>query len=284
MVCWVAAPEAALTALRARGIAVLRGADPAIDAVAGLIRYAETRRNWLANAGERAALKLPAPAFTAARGPVNSVEGARLLAQAGVRLAPHALAQSADAAVAAAIRLGYPVALKIESADILHKTEAGGVHLDIANADAVRSAYAALDASARAYKPDARIEGVLVQAMFKGDVEFVIGLQRDPVFGTVIMAGLGGVLIEVLEGCCLPQGPGERGRRPCACSTNWRPRRARRPARQTPVHRARLAQLISAVSCFGAAAGERLRELDLNPVLLSREDAVAVDWLMVLDD
>ena len=284
VVCWVAAPEAALTALRARGIAVLRGADPAIDAVAGLIRYAETRRNWLANAGERAALKLPAPAFAAARGPVNSVEGARLLAQAGVRLAPHALAQSADAAVAAAIRLGYPVALKIESADILHKTEAGGVHLDIANADAVRSAYAALDASARAYKPDARIEGVLVQAMFKGDVEFVIGLQRDPVFGTVIMAGLGGVLIEVLKDVAFRKAPVSVAEA-LRMLDELRGRAVLDGLRgKPPVHRARLAQLISAVSCFGAAAGERLRELDLNPVLLSREDAVAVDWLMVLVD
>ena len=284
VVCWVAAPEAALVALRARGIPVLRGAEPAIDAIAGLIRYAEARRNWLANAGERAALKLAAPAFAAARGPLSSVEGARLLAQAGVGLAPHALAQSADAAVAAADRLGYPVALKIESPDILHKTEAGGVRLSIANADAVRSAYAALEASARAYKPDARIEGVLVQAMSKGDVEFVIGLQRDPVFGTVIMAGLGGVLIEVLKDVAFRKAP------VCESEALRMLDELRGGAvldglrGQPPVHRARLAQLISAVSCFGAAAGERLRELDLNPVLLSREDAVAVDWLMVLDD
>jgi acetyltransferase len=284
VVCWVAAPETALVALRARGIAVLRGAEPAIDAVAGLIRYAEARRNWLANAGERAALKLPAPAFAAMRGPASSADGARLLEQAGVHLAPHSLAQSADAAVAAAERLGYPVALKIESRDILHKTEAGGVRLNIANADAVRSAYAALDASARAYKPDARIEGVLVQAMSKGDVEFVIGLQRDPVFGTVIMAGLGGVLIEVLKDVAFRKAPVSVAEA-LRMLDELRGRAVLDGLRgKPPVHRARLAQLISAVSCFGAAAGERLRELDLNPVLLSREDAVAVDWLMVLDD
>lgn len=284
VVCWVAAPETALVALRARGIPVLRGAEPAIDAVAGLVRYAEARSGWLADAEERAALKLPALAFPAARGPVSSTDGAHLLAQAGVTLVPHAVAQSADEAVAAASRLGYPVALKIESPDILHKTEAGGVRLDLADAAAVRTAFGTLNANAQSYKSGARIDGVLVQAMSAGEVEFVIGLQRDPVFGTVVMAGLGGVLIEVLKDVALRKAPvtqtealrmlDELKGRAVLDGLRGKP----------PVHRARLAQLISAVSCFGAAAGECLRELDLNPVLLSRENAVAVDWLMVLHD
>jgi acyl-CoA synthetase (NDP forming) len=284
VVCWVAAPETALTALRAGGIAVLRGAEPAIDAIAGLIQYAEARRSWFADAAQRAALRLPAPAFAAAGGPVSSVDGARLLEQAGVILAPHALAQSADAAVAAANRLGYPVALKIESPDILHKTEAGGVQLDLADADAVRAAFAALKASARTYKADARIEGVLVQSMAAGEVEFVIGLQRDPAFGIVVMAGLGGVLIEVLKDVAFRKAPVSQAEA-LRMFDELRGRAVLDGLRgKPPVDRAQLAQLISAVSCFGAAAGERLRELDLNPVLLSREAAVAVDWLMVLDD
>jgi acetyltransferase len=284
VVCWVAAPESALVALRARGIAVLRGAEPAIDAVAGLIRYAEARRGWLVDAQQRAALKLPAPAFAAARGPVSSAEGARLLEQAGVRLAPHAVAQSADAAVAAAGLLSYPVALKIESPDILHKTEAGGVRLNLADAAAVRAAFAALNANAESYKPGARIDGVLVQAMSAGEVEFVIGLQRDPVFGTVVMAGLGGVLIEVLKDVAFRKAPVSQAEA-LRMLDELKGRAVLDGLRgKLPVHRARLAQLISAVSCFGAAAGGRLRELDLNPVLLSRENAVAVDWLMVLDD
>ena len=284
VVCWVAAPEAALVALRARGIAVLRGAEPAVDAVAGLILYAEARRNWFADAAQRAALELHAPEFSAARGPVSSAEGARLLSQAGVHLAPHAVAQSAGAAVAAASRLGYPVALKIESPDILHKTEAGGVRLNLANAAAVRAAFAALKANAQSYKPGARIDGVLVQAMSAGEVEFVIGLQRDPVFGIVVMAGLGGVLIEVLKDVAFRKAPVSQ-EEALRMLDELKGRAVLDGLRgKPPVNRARLARLISSVSCFGAAAGGRLRELDLNPVLLSREDAVAVDWLMVLDD
>ncbi len=284
VVCWVAAPEAALEALRRLGIAVLRGAEPAIDAVAGLVGYAEARRRWLADAAPRAALTLPVLALPSAGGPVSSTTGARLLAQAGVRLAPHALAASADDAVAAAGRLGYPVAVKIESPDIAHKTEAKGVQLDLPDAAAVRAAFASVVAAARAHRPDARIDGVLVQAMSAGELEFVVGLQRDAVFGTVVMAGLGGVLIEVFKDVAFRKAPVTQAEaermldeikgRALLAGVRGKP----------PVDRARLAQLISAVSCMGAAAGARLRELDLNPVLLSREDAVAVDWLMVLDD
>ena len=284
VVCWVAAPEAALAALRQRGIAVLRGAEPAIDAVAGLIGYAEARRHWLADAAARSALELPTLALPVTAGPVTSVEGARLLAQAGVRLAPHALALSAAEAVAAAGRLRYPVALKIESPDILHKTEAEGVRLGLVDGAAVEAAYAAVRASANACKPDARIDGVLVQPMAAGEVEFVIGLKHDAVFGTVVMAGLGGALIEVLKDVAFRKAPiteAEAGRmldelkgRVLLAGVRGRP----------PVDQVRLARLISVVSCFGAAAGDRLRELDLNPVLLSRDDAIAVDWLMVLGE
>ena len=112
----------------------------------------------------------------------------------------------------------------------------------------------------------------------------MIGLQRDPVFGLVVMAGLGGVLIEVLKDVAFRKAPVSAAEA-LRMLDQLRGRAVLDGVRgKPPVQRARLAQLISAVSCFGAAAGGRLRELDLNPVLLSREDAVAVDWLMVLDD
>jgi acyl-CoA synthetase (NDP forming) len=283
VVCWVAAPDSALKALRARGIAVLRGAEPAVDALAGLMRYAEVRRNWLAEAQSRAALVLPALELPDTTGALGSAAAARLLAQAGVRLAPHAFAASADEAAAAADKLGYPVALKIESPDIPHKTEAKGVRLALAHAAAVRDAYAEVTADAHAYKPGARIDGVLLQKMAGGSVEFVIGLKLDPVFGMVVMAGLGGVLIEVLKDVAFRKAPvsaaeadrmlGELAGEAILAGIRGQP----------PIDRAQLAAMISAVSRFGEAAGKRLAELDLNPLLLSPDDAVAVDWLMILE-
>lgn len=283
IVCWVAASDKALAGLRSRGIAVLRGAEPAIDACAALIRFAQARRDSAADAASRSALDPPRLGLPAASGPVDTMTGRALLAQCGVAVAPCELARDAEAAVAAASRLGYPVALKIESPDILHKTEAQGVKLGLADAEAVRRAYADIVGNARRYKPDARIAGVVVQAMARGDVELVIGLQNDPAFGVVVMAGLGGIHIEVLKDVAFRQAPvteAEAGR----MLDELRGRAILDGVRGKPaVDRAALCRLVSAVSRFGAAAGSRLAELDLNPVLAGADGVVAVDWLMVLE-
>ena len=284
MVCWVAAPDEALRGLRARGIAVLRGAEPCVDACAALIRFAEARRNAVADEAERSRLTPPRLALPGHAGPVDSMTARALLEQCGVATAACELARTADEAVRAAARIGYPVVLKIESPDILHKTEAQGVKLGLRDADAVRNAYAAIIGNAKRYKPEARIDGVIVQATASGDVEFVVGLQNDPSFGVVVMAGLGGIHVEVLKDVAFRQAPvtaAEAGR----MVDELRGRALLDGVRgKPPVDRAALARLISAVSRFGAAAGARLRELDLNPVLASEHGVTAVDWLMVLND
>jgi acetyltransferase len=282
IVCWVAAPEKALVALRSRGIAVLRGAEPAVDAAAALVRYGEARRNWQADKQAREALALPDLVLPVAAGPVDSISAQRLLETCGVHTAPCVLAKSADEAVAAAERLGYPVVVKVESSDILHKTEAQGVRLKLMDARAVREAYAAVMESARHYRPDARIAGVIVQAMAQGEVELVVGLQNDPVFGVVVMVGLGGIHIEVLKDVafrCAPVTEAEAGR----MLDELRGRALLDGVRGRPaVDRAAVAKVVSAVSRLGAAAGARLRECDLNPVLAGPDHATAVDWLLVL--
>ena len=284
VVVWVAAPEAGLKALRALGIAVLRGAEPAVDAVAGLIQYSEARRRWLADAPAREESRLPAFDLPQSKGTVDTVSAVRLLSQCGVPMAPVQLAATADAAVAAAEALGWPVAVKIESPDILHKTEAKGVRLGLRTGDEVREAFASLVAAARAYKPAARIDGVIVQKMAGGGaLEVVIGLQNDPVFGPVVMAGLGGVFVEVLKDVSFrrcpvtPMQAGEMlgGLRGAAMFGAVRGRAA--------VNRPALVDAIVAVSRFGAAAGPRLAELDLNPVLADAVGASAVDAVMLLN-
>src|SRR5258706_2242671 len=190
VVCWVAASDKALHALRSRGIAVMRGAEPAVDAVAALASYAAMLRRWQA---ERAVLPVPALNLAAHSGPGSTLEGAPLLQSCGVALARSELARTASDAVGCAARIGYPVALKIESRDIPHKTEAGGVALGLADADAVTAAFARVTANAALYNADAAIDGVIIQQMAGSGVDMVIGLQQDPVFGTIVMAGLGGI-------------------------------------------------------------------------------------------
>lgn len=282
VVAWVAAPQAAIDALRARGIAVLRGAEPAVDAVAGLVSFAESRRRWLADRMQRQADRVQLPALPPMAGAVPTERAAAMLESCGVKLAPVVLARDAEDAVRAAERLGYPVAMKIESSDILHKTEVDGVRLALQGPEGVREAFASITAAAREKRPDANIEGVIVQAMSRGDVELVIGLQHDPVFGAVIMTGLGGILIEALKDvafrkCPLTASEADQMLDSLRGATILEGVRGR-PA----VNRDALIRMLCGVSQLGAATEGRLKELDLNPVLLSQEDAVAVDVVMVL--
>ncbi|MCC7485532.1 MAG: acetate--CoA ligase family protein [Burkholderiales bacterium] len=286
VVCWVAAPERALEGLRRLGIAVLRGAEPAVDACAALVRFARSRRDYLADEHARAVLAARPGAAPAAlpgtAGAMPALAARALLESHGIATAACELAADAEAAVAAAQRLGYPVAVKIESPDIAHKTEAQGVRLGLRDAAGVRAAYAAVIDSARRHDARARIAGVIVQAMARGEVELIVGLKRDPAFGVVVMAGLGGIHAEVHRDAVFraaPVTPAEAER----MLDELRGRALLAGVRGgPPVDRAALAGLISAVSRFGVATGPRLESLDLNPVLAGPDGAVAVDWLMLL--
>jgi acetate---CoA ligase (ADP-forming) len=194
-----------------------------------------------------------------------------LLGAAGVPPVPEHAAPDSDAAVAAAASVGYPVVLKILSPDILHKSEMGGVLLDVADADAVRHGFATLLDRARHHAPAARIEGVLVAKQIKGAVEMALGVIRDPVFGPVAMVGLGGIFIEVLKDVAFrrcPFGPEEAERMirslrgfPLLDGVRGRPR-ADVPA---------LARALSSLSAFADAAGPRLLSVDVNPMLVLPE-------------
>src|SRR5690606_3473998 len=117
------------------------------------------------------------------------------------------LAASADQAVQAWRRFGRPVALKIESPDILHKTDVGGVMLNLDGEDAIREAYGELLAACARARPDAAVAGVIVQPMSAGHVELVIGVKRDPVFGAMVMVGCGGILLEVQRDVAFRRAP-----------------------------------------------------------------------------
>lgn len=110
-----------------------------------------------------------------------------------------AVAESEEAAIQAAERIGYPVVLKILSPDIIHKTDAGGVLINLKGAEEVRAGYKSVLANARKYKADARIVGVVVQEFAPAGIEVIIGSVKDPQFGPALMFGLGGIFVEVLK-------------------------------------------------------------------------------------
>ncbi len=126
-------------------------------------------------------------------------EGYEILAAYGLPVLPYGLVKDADDAVRWADKNGYPVVLKIVSQDILHKTEVGGVMVDIENEEELRIKFRELMDRVREKTPDARIEGILVQPMAASGVETIIGIKRDPQFGPLIMFGIGGIYVEIFK-------------------------------------------------------------------------------------
>jgi acetate---CoA ligase (ADP-forming) len=179
-----------------------------------------------------------------------------------------ALASTAAEAVDAATRLGFPVALKVQSPDLPHKTEAGGVCLHLADATAVRSAYDAIMRDVLVHKPDARIEGVVVQRMAPKGHELVIGMINDPTFGPLMMVGFGGLTVELFGDVAHAPAPvdvaeAERMIRSLRSAPLLAGFRGSKPIDLAPV-----ASLIARLSEAALAHGERIAEMEFNPVIL----------------
>lgn len=215
----------------------------------------------------------------------NEAQAKRLLSGAGIDCAPERECDSADAAVQAAQALGFPVVMKILSPDIVHKSEVGGVLLGINDLQAVREGFDTLIERGRVAAPQARIEGVLVARQLEGAVECIMGVHRDPVFGPVVMFGLGGIFVEVLQDVVFHRAPfgvdvaeqmirSIRGA-PLLLGARGRP----------SVDIGALSVLLARLSAFALAAGPRLRSIDLNPVFAMPEGqgAYAVDAVIEVD-
>ncbi|NMK48673.1 acetate--CoA ligase family protein [Achromobacter sp. Bel] len=180
-------------ALRAAEVAVFEDLGQAVSALAPYLLWCEARgAKRIAPMPRLEAM--PAPAL-----PCNEVDARAYVAAFGLPQARARVARDAGEATADAQAAGYPVALKILSADIAHKTEAGGVALALADDAAVQAACGQVIQSARQAQPDARIDGVMVQKMERGVAEIIVGATRDPVFGPVLTVGLGGVLTELYQ-------------------------------------------------------------------------------------
>lgn len=192
-------------------------------------------------------------------------------------------ATDADAAVAAANGIGYPVALKILSADISHKSDAGGIKLGLANDADVRRAFEEVRTNARAHDAKAKLNGVLIQAMATGGREVIVGAITDPTFGKVVMFGLGGIFTEVLSDVTFALAPvsPERAR---TMISEIRGHQILAGARgEAPIDFDALAGVISGVSQLVTDVPE-IAELDLNPVFVNASGAVAVDARIVIGE
>ena len=194
------------------------------------------------------------------------------------------VARCPDDAVRIANRIGYPVAMKIISYDITHKTDVGGVALHLANDETVAAAYQTMMQSVRASCPDARVEGVTIQQMVghPGGLELILGAKRDAAFGTVLMVGAGGTSAELFQDRALELPPlTERlARRMLESLRSWPLLQGFRGSQ--PVNVDRLIEILIRLSYLVADYPE-IRELDVNPLLVTPQDVIALDARIVLD-
>ena len=214
---------------------------------------------------------------------LSPLECSEVLRAYGVPLPREGVARSAAEAADLAADIGFPVVMKIVSEDILHKTEAGGVLVGVADREQAERAYQTLMGNARAYKAEAVLTGVQVQQQVsRRGVEVIVGAVTDPSFGKVVAFGLGGVLVEVLRDVTFRLAPAG-GDEALSMLDGVAAAEILRGVRgAAPVHREALADIIVNVSALVSDFPE-LREVDLNPVLADADGATAVDSVMTVD-
>lgn len=264
------------------GVPVIPGNLQAISALAKLVEYSEKYRAYQKESvRERASIqKKENVAYLLQENQILSEWDASKVLQAyEIPTTKKSLATTVDEAVQQANSIGYPVVLKIDSKDILHKTEAGGIRLSLQNAEQVKQAFDDILLSAHKYHPDAHINGVMVQEMVAKGTEVIVGVTRDASFGPVIMFGLGGIFVEVFKDIAF---------------------------RVAPITRQDALEMINEIkgkAIFDGVRGEEaldveaivdillhvsslvqdydIEELDLNPIIVTEKCAKAVDALIV---
>lgn len=212
---------------------------------------------------------------------LTELEAKDFLLKHGIKTTKQRLATSEDGAVIFANELGYPVVMKIVSPDIIHKTEANGVRVCVGSAEAVRHEYNSILESAKKYKRDAKIHGILVQEMAQG-IEVIVGVSKDAQFGHTIMFGLGGVFVEVMKDVSFRVLPiakkdafalvkeikgykilaGIRGKKPANLNA--------------------IVDVLLKVSDI-LSKNQNIKELDINPLFVNEKEAKAADARIVFE-
>jgi succinyl-CoA synthetase beta subunit len=226
---------------------------------------------------EKQADDLIRSALTRDQRALSEYESKKLLSLYGIPVTRERLSRSADAAVAAATDLGFPVVLKACSPELMHKSEHGSIELNLRSKEDVREAYGRIVGSV-----NLDLEGVLVQEMVPGQRELVVGLTRDPQFGPCVMLGIGGIMTEVFDDTCFRMAPFDMIEAQ-DMTEELRFKKMLAPFRgQKPVDMDTLCKTLMAVGQIGLEL-ETVAELDINPLIITPQGRVkAVDALVVL--
>jgi acyl-CoA synthetase (NDP forming) len=267
-----------------RGLVVLGGLTLGVTALGHALRWLENRgrvRPALARSASSGWASTGSASVGRARaGPWSEAQARRLLAAGGVPVVPGELAGSAEEAAAIARKVGLPVALKICSAQITHKSDIGGVVLGLSSEAEVRAGYEKVRAAGEAV-PGASVDGVLVTPMRSGGAELLAGVTVDPTFGPVLAVGLGGIWVEVLKDTSLRLLPvdaaevkrmlGELRGRPLLAGARGTP----------PANLDAVAEAIAGLGRTALSLNGALRVLEVNPLWVNGDQVEALDVLVV---
>lgn len=212
---------------------------------------------------------------------LTEIEAKQILSEAGINCTPTVLASTKEQAVAMSEEIGYPVVLKVSSVDITHKSDAGGVKVNLADRAAVEKAYDDIMSSCRTYDADANIEGVAVQGMAKVGTEIIMGMIKDASFGPVVMFGLGGVLVEVLKDVSFRIVPIEKADAVEMTSEIQGKKLLEGYRGQDPADVPYLHDMLVKLSNF-VNETPGIEEIDMNPVFAYKDGAVVVDARIIL--
>jgi acetate---CoA ligase (ADP-forming) len=268
-------------------IAVMQGMDRAVGAIKSLIGYASLPKEVpeIASSSKASARTLLERTLKTANGAaLDEVASKKLLKAYGIPVSKEEIAQSAADAVKIAKKIGFPIVAKVVSADILHKSDIGGVVLNLNSAAEVTKAFNDITARVKKLKSRPKLEGILIAQQVKADLELVVGTSLDAEMGPVVLFGTGGVDIELLKDVALAGAPLDEAEARALIGRTKAGVKMKGYRGKPALHEASAVKALVGLSNLMADAGSRIASIDVNPFLINAKTGVAVDALIVLNN
>ena len=268
-------------------IAVMQGMDRAVGAIKALIDYASLAKAVpdIESSSKASARKLLEKMLRNASGAaLDEVASKQLLKAYGIPISREGIALTAAEAAKIAKRIGFPIVAKVVSPDILHKSDIGGVVLNLNSATEVKKAFEAITARVKKLKSKPKIEGILIAQQVKADLELVIGASLDAEMGPVVLFGTGGVDIELLKDVALAGAPLDEAEAKQLIGRTKAGIKMKGYRGKPALHEPSVVKALVGLSNLMADAGSRIASIDVNPFLINPKSGVAVDALIVLNN
>jgi acyl-CoA synthetase (NDP forming) len=268
-------------------IAVMQGLDRAVGAIKSLIDYGLLRKevpDVISSSSASARATLERTLKNASGAALDEVASKKLLKAYGIPVSKEEIALDAAGAVRIAKKIGFPVVAKVVSADILHKSDIGGVVLNLGSAAEVKKAFNDITARVKKLKNKPKLEGILIAQQVKADLELVVGASLDAEMGPVVLFGTGGVDIELMKDVALAGAPLDAAEAKELIGRTKAGVKLKGYRGKPALHEASVVKAIVGLSNLMADAGTRIASIDVNPFLINNRTGVAVDGLIVLNN